>query len=240
MNEQEFSGRTAQPERYINRLSSTVVVLFKLFDGAIAGFVLYSLFRLLAPVFAELTKGALDINHVLQLFSSEYGISQLPTNELIGGVALPFIVWIGTIIVIIIHFLLVVIEALALLVLRIIKKGAAFIKVIHQIYMGVCLINLVFFGIYAYQYYRKLNAMQSDTRLSIPTLIFAVICLISLLLSFCYHKDIAMAMDTVAYETATGNLGKLRRTHLSGISFIFSLPYFLLILLIAAALYGSF
>ena len=37
MNEQMYSERESQPERYINRLSATVVVLFKLLDGAVAG-----------------------------------------------------------------------------------------------------------------------------------------------------------------------------------------------------------
>ena len=38
MIEQTGYERPSRPERYINRLSSTIVVLFKIFDGVIAGF----------------------------------------------------------------------------------------------------------------------------------------------------------------------------------------------------------
>jgi len=136
-----------------------------------------------------------------------------------------------------------VIEALALIALRIAEKGARFIRVIHQIYMGVYIIHVVLLGISCYQLLTFNPTGNATTRtavvtLSLPVIILGIIALIILLLNLCYHKDIAMAMGTVAYEVETGKLGKLRRTHLSGISFLFGLPYLLSVISIILVIIG--
>ena len=247
MNEGNLNKRSAQTDSYINRVSSTIVVLFKIIGGTIAGYVLYYFIRILVPALAELSKGIVDVNQALQPLLEEYGLSRETINSLkkvsLDGVTLPYIVWLGIVITIVISLLLVVIEALSLVALRVAKKGASLVKGIHQIYMVVCIMNLVLFGVSAYQYCKNMNIIQADLKkavsdLSIPVIVYASCYFFILLLNFCYHKDIAMAMDTVAYETETGNLGKLRKTHLSGISFLFGLPYFLIVLFIAFGLYG--
>ena len=247
MNEQMYSERESQPDRYINRFSATVVVLFKLLDGAVAGFFLYHLLRVMGLLFTAMAKGALDINHALQLFFSEYGIPQQTANELagltIGGLALPAAIWVGIYFVIIAGLLLVVIEALALLTLRIAKRGAVFVRVIHQVYMGICIVHLVLLGVSCYRLFTFNPTSDSTVRAvtlawSYSFIIWGIITLIIVLLNLCYHKDIAMAMGTVVYEIETGKVGKLKRTHLSGISFLFSLPYALCVLGVFLAIIG--
>ena len=239
MSEQMYEGRSARPELYINRFSATIVTLFKLLDGIVAGFSLYHIFRLFAPAAVLLTKGALDFNQALQMVAAEYGIPEAALEAYrgiaIGGMALPYAVWGGFLLVIIIGLLLVVIEAIALLLLRTAHKGAGFIRVIHQIYLGVCILYLVLFAYSTFEFFRFSQGLQSQTErtaANIVFIIFGVIYLIVLLLHLCYHKDIVMAMGTVQYEVETGRQGELRRTHLSGISYIFSFPYILFIILI--------
>lgn len=238
------SNGHSQPNRYINRLSSTIIVIFKALEGVAAGFVLYGIIRLMTPLFSAMAKGVLDLNQALQIIINEAGLPQSTMNELSGltvkGIALPFIFWTGLIIVITVALLLVVIEAIALISLRTARKGAAFIRTIHYIYMGVWIVSLVLFGVSVFETFS--NASSADyssesARIAAFTMmaISFIIELISLVLNICYHKDIAMAMGTVAYEVETGRTGNLKKTHLSGISFFFGLPYAITILLYIAA-----
>ena len=242
-----FSEKDSQPERYINRPAATIIVLFKVFDGVVAGFFLFHLFRVFYQMTAVLAARALDITQALQMFLIEYGVPQQTINEItgltIGGVTLPIIFWFGLFLVIFIGLFLAVIEALVLIALRIAKKGAIFIRVIHQIYMVVYLMYVVLLGIIIYSLFTFKPTGDTTTReavltLRYPLIIVGIIALFFLFLHFCYHKDIAMAMGTVAYEIETGKQGKLRRTHLSGISFLFSLPYVLNVISIIATIIG--
>lgn len=247
MNERVYSERGSEPDRYINRVSATVVVLFKVLDGLVAGFFLYHLLRIMGLLLTAMMNGALDINYALQLLFSEYGIPPQTANGLtgltIGGVALPVVIWAGIFLVIIAGLLLVVIEALALLTLRFTKRGAVFVRVIHQIYMGICIVYILLLGISCYRVFTLDTATDSTVRAmtqawSYSFIIWGILALIIILLNLCYHKDIAMAMGTVAYEIETGRQGKLKKTHLSGISFLFSLPYALNAIAILFAIIG--
>ena len=228
-------------DQYIKRISSTVLALTKILEGASAGFALFMLFRLISPVIGELSKGAMDLNQLLQIIVSEYGVQDAFLQEysgiMIGSLALPFIIYGGILLLTVVALLLVVIETVALLALRFAKAGAGFVKVIHQIYMGVCIIHLIMFAYTVFEYIRNRSAILKTVEgseaavlgIDISMGIIAVIYLIVLLLHLCYHKDIARAMKTVGYEIETETQGYFKRTHLSGISFLFGLPYVLLI-----------
>ena len=245
MSDQGYIAKTAHPEQYINRASGTIVVLFKLLDGIVAGVGLYHIIRMISPVITLLGKGALDLNQMMQMMASEFGFPAILMDTysvaVIGGLALPFVFWGGLLAIVIIGLSLVVIEAIALLMLRISWKGAGIIRIVHQIYLGVSILYLMLFAYSVYEFFRFRQTLQSESEIITATIlfiIFGVICLIALLLHLCYHKDIAMAMKTVMYEVETGNQGNLRRTHLSGISFIFSLPYVWLLILFVIGIYG--
>ena len=237
MSEQMYSKKRARTNEYINRISATLVALLKLLEGVAAGFSLFHIIRLFAPAIGTLTKGTLDLNKMLQMVITEYGLPAGMLDEYqaeaIGGMALPLILWGGYLLVIVVGLLLVVTETIALLSLRFARTGAGVVKVIHQIYMVVCAIDLallVYSIVELFRFSGGLLDPDEKAALNILCIIVGVISLIVLLLHFCYHKDISMAMRTVEYEVNTGKQGILRKTHLSGISFIFGLPYILIII----------
>ena len=103
--------------------------------------------------------------------------------------------------------------------------------------------HLVLLGVSCYRLFTFDPATDSAARAvtlawSYSFIILGILTLIIVLLNLCYHKDIAMAMGTVAYEIETGKQGILKRTHLSGISFLFSLPYALCVLSVVFAIIG--
>ena len=115
--------------------------------------------------------------------------------------------------------------------------------VIHQVYMGICIVHLVLLGVSCYRLFTFNPTSDSTVRAvtlawSYSFIIWGIITLIIVLLNLCYHKDIAMAMGTVVYEIETGKVGTLKRTPLSGISFLFSLPYALCVLGVFLAIIG--
>ena len=70
---------------------------------------------------------------------------------------------------------------------------------------------------------KKLNLIEAAAWpiLLIVSIVVCIICFIVLMMHLCYHKNIAMAMTTIDYEIAENKPGKLKRTHLSGISLKF-------------------
>ena len=241
LEEQNNTAPNARPEQYINTSSATIIMLIKLLEGVAAGFFLYHIFRAMVRIIGEVTKGALDVNHALQLFASEYGVTissdteKILSDFAVGGFVLSNIIWGGFILVIIIILLLVVVEAIALLEVRIAKKGAGLVKIIHQIYMWVNIGALIFLGISVFEYYKFQQSLKgvSSTAYNSATVLWAAVIFVCVvyalifIMLLCYHKDIAIAMKTVAYELNTGNQGAFRRTHLSGISIFFSIPFVL-------------
>ena len=225
--------RSSHPEQYINRVSSTVIVLFKLVEGIMAGITLFHVFRLLAPILTELTKGTLNVNRALNLLFTEYGLPRTAlssSSELvaIGGIMLPFVLPTVLMIISIVVLVMVVIEAAALLTLRIARVGAGLVRFIHQIYMFGSILNLLMAGYLLFNYFRYTrNIVEHGNAAEVYAvgIIFGVVCLAGIILNLCYHKDIAMAMNTVRYEIGTGKRDDMKRTHLSGIAFLFSIPY---------------
>ena len=235
-------------DQYINKASATVVALTKILEGASAGFALYQLIRMLAPVIGNISKGAVDLNHLLQTVVKQYGFQNSFLDQysriMIGSVALPVIVYGGVFLLIAIGLLLVVIEMIALLTLRFARAGAGFVKAIHLIYMGVCIVHflLLIYSVVEYLQYRPAlvnaaNGLKDDLfAFEMTLIIIAVIIFIIILLQLCYHLDIVKAMSTVAYEIETGTRGDFDRTHLSGISFLFAVPYVVLILIVTVGI----
>ena len=247
MFEQEVVNNASEPKLYIDRISSSLLVLCKLIEGAIAAYILYGFVRVMGTLLSIAVKGALDLSQAIQLILQDSELSQYAMNELSGlnmsGIALPFVLWVGIILVCIAALVLVVAEAIALLMLRIAGKGASFIRVVHFIDMGVwiavivvhCVVSVLSVVIFMSQ--DSLAIDSSNRNLLLVGLIISFVeTLIILLLNLCYHKDIAIAMGTVAYEVETGNIGSLKRTHLSGISFVFALFYAIIVLYLVAEL----
>ena len=247
MFEQEVVNNASEPKLYIERISSSLLVLCKLIEGAAAAYILYGFVRVMGALFSIAAKGVLDMSQALQLIFQDSELSQYAMHELSGltmsGIALPFIFWIGIILVCIAALVLVVAEAIALLLLRIAGKGASFIRVVHFIDMGVWIAVTVMFVIFFVLSFVDIMSQDSaavdssNRNILLGGLIFSLVnTLIILLLNLCYHKDIAIAMGTVAYEVETGDLGQLKKTHLSGISFVFALFYAIIVLFFVSEL----
>ena len=154
MNKQSNNVACAYTERYINTTSFTIVVIYKLLDGVMAGYLMYNSLRFLSSFIEELSKGALDINNVFKLLISRLDIPKSITviysNLSYGETVLAFAVWILIILAINVGLSLSVIEALALVALRIVQKGADLVRVIHKIHMVICVIYLFVIGITGY------------------------------------------------------------------------------------------
>lgn len=246
MSENYVSANPAQSERYINRISSSVVVFFKLLDGVVAGVLLYFILGLLSIVIAGFSMGNMKLIELVSLVAKEYNlpgnVTEIFNEAAIGGIVISNIVWGGVMTVIMAGLVLVVLEAIGLLFLRIARKGAGLIKVIHQIYMVIWLLYLLLLGYSSADSIRtimKLPEGDAKTAALTSAIVLLVINVIISLLNLCYHKDIAMAMTTVKYELETGRQGKLRRTHLSGISFFFCLPYLNAVLWMILGMIGT-
>ena len=221
---------------YINRLSATVVTVIKMLEGGIAIYLLFHLLRNIALFFTGLTGAAVGLNQMIQAFTEEYAYSGIAADQysqaIAGLFAIPAIISGGIVIILGIGLILVSLEAIAIFILRFAKGGAGMIKLIHRLYMCGLIVHLILYVYAVYEYIRKRpdlkellkGAESSFAAIEMLMIVVGVITLVHLLLHFFYHKDIALAMNTVAYETATGETGDLKRTHLSGISFLLGVP----------------
>ena len=227
-------------DKYIKTFSATALALAKLPEGAFAGYFLYHLFRLISPIVREAAKGTITLIQGMDLLLKEYGLSMEQLTDLLNdkqveekitSMTMPIVIPVCLLIVTIIGLVLTVVEAVALLMLRFMKAGASAIKVIHQINLFVCIIQMGLFIYGSVIWFRdlfnwkKLNLIEAAAWpiLLIVSIVVCIICFIVLMMHLCYHKDIAMAMTTIDYEIAENKPGKLKRTHLSGISFWFAL-----------------
>ena len=227
-------------DKYIKTFSATALAFLKLPEGAVAGYFLYHLIRLISPIVQEAVKGTITLIQGVDIFFKEFGVSmdQLTdlfkdqqAEETIINMTMPIVIPVCLLIVTIIGLMLAVVEAVALLMLRFMKAGASAIKVIHQINLFVCIIQMGLFVYGSINWFRdlfdwkKMNLIEAAAWpiLLIVSIIVCIICFIVLMMHLCYHKDIAMAMTTIDYEITEDKPGKLRRTHLSGISFWFAL-----------------
>ena len=210
INEQVHSEKLAQTDQYINRISATLVTLFKLLEGIAAGFILYYL------LFGSLREFNSDMKDMLQMILSNYPIFWFAIGDSLFS---QFLVLLELAFIL----ALIIVEAIALLSLRFAQKGAGVVSVIHRIYMLVCFLILACFFLLTLNNFFLLG----ETGFAVISYLIALLLLV---LDLCYHKDIALAMETVKYEANTGRQGILQKTHLSEISFILGLPHVLSIL----------
>ena len=224
----------SQSSLYINRVSATILALIKIVEAVVAGYCLVHVISLLVSVIDFFAKGVNDMTQYLDLMTSEFGFSQeiydASVKSAVGVVTIPFGVILGILGITVIALLLVVIEGIATLTLRFAKRGALVIRGIRRFYLVLSVLNLVLFAYLAVLYiinFSKISQAIGETGavgLNVVMIAVGVITLVILILQFCYHKDIARAMTTVDYEIEYDRPGDLKRTHLSGISFIFALP----------------
>ena len=249
MNEKlvSYSSGQAQPDRYIRRISATMVTLVRLLEGVAIGVGLFYLLRFLIPFSARLAQGAVDLNQFQEMILPEGSVTGAVLSEYMGSsfgkLTPPLIVW-GILAFIDIALpLLVLMETIAILLLRTVKRGAGLIRAAHMIYLGLNIAGFPLFVFSVYQMFRYSSGLKdADSRVTgyVLSVVFVIVFLIQWILQLCYHKDVAMAMDTVRYEVRTGFQGTLRKTHLSGISFLFSLPYLALLGAVVARSISSF
>ena len=244
--------RSSFSDRYINRTSATVLALTKLPEGLFAGFVLYHLIKLLAPAVKEMSKGTVTLTELTAQACKEFGyeiskinelMHELQADEAIAAFALPWIVVIVLLAVLVVGLILTIAETIALLALRFAKAGASVIKVIHWLNLVVCVLNLGIFLYSSIQGFRNLSDFKRRNLIEeaawpvfvAALVVICIICIIILMMHLCYHKDVAMAMQTVSEEVYSGKPERLSRTHLSGISFWFALAYILCIVSVFAS-----
>ena len=236
LEQEHHSAGRAYPEQYIHTASATVLVLIKLLEGGAAGYALFLFFKALAPLFGELAKGTVEFGRMLQILAAGYGMTipaelqDLFAQAAAAGLILPFIVCAGFVLVFCAGLVLIVFEAVALLEIRVVKKGAGIVRAIHLIYMWLNIGVLILNAYSIFQYLRTGEILRELKQgggflLWQPGIILCVIYILIVILVMCYHKDIAIAMKTVSYELDTGKQGTFKRTHLAGISIFFSIPF---------------
>ena len=232
---EEKTVYTAYPKVYINTVPSLIIVIVKCIEGLIAVAALYHIFSTLGILFAELSKGAASISDAIRILSSD-NVSPLSSfgttiGYMLDGITLPVLIWGGTLLLVIAFLLMVIMEAAAALCLRISYKGAGIIRGIHLVYMGICLL-MICLSIYPLLIAGSgKNHLIDDELIAAGSMTYTLLLIFAvavLLVLACYHKDIAMAMGTINEEIKTTELGRLKRTHLSGLSFLIALPFFLI------------
>ena len=251
-----MSGRRymdgALPEKYINTVSATGVVLTKAVEAAAAVFGLAALTRTMVPLLIGILKGTMDLDRSLNLLFSQFGGGSgffgPEFSILAGSTVIPILIYSGIYFVLSFGMLLTLVDFGALFSLRFFKKGAGVSKIIHYIYMIIGVLHLVLFSVTSFLIFRSIHDLAgtgADSRdaamgLQIAWIVVCIVYVIIFILIFCYHKDIAMAMDTAAYEIRTGRKDEMDFTHLSGISFFFALPYMIFLFsLIVGLLFGN-
>ena len=225
-------------EQYINRASATVLAIIALIKGVVAGFCLYHMFNITVLFIKGASAATVDINSFLDSLCAEFNMPRPNIDSISFALSLSVILIIVILAVIMTALLLVVIEAIALLLLRFARTGASAVKAIHIIYLVMSVINLLIFAYITVSYIISyLNTIKNDPSSAPPIyaniilILIAAAYLVAILLRLCFHKDIVRAMSTVKYDLAMGKPGRLKKTHLSGISFLFGLPYAIMIFL---------
>ena len=211
---------------YINRASTTLLAVMALIRGVAAGYFVYRIIVLIVPAIESLRETRIDIAYILDTFFPEANINP---DASISGMIISYYVLAGVLFLIMAGLILDVIEAISLLLLRAARAGASGVKTVHIIHLIFVCIHIVLFGYTIVTYFiensgQRLISMGVFIAFIIPAAIYLVV----LILRLCFHKDIIRAMSTVKYECSTGKHGRLIKTHLSGISFIFGFFYALI------------
>lgn len=234
------------PERYICRISSTLLTIVKVLEGLGAGIAAVGMISMILKLKNQVTQAAPTLLEVLRDITAQYGIPDEVLNQITGEaivhMKMPLGILAGGSGIFLIAVFLIVWEAVALLMLRIRKRGGTSVRIIHIIHMVVCILEIfmtVAMVFLAVSYLATTSSQSGNNAMKaggLVVIIIGILTLIGLVIDMIYHKDIAMAMSTVAYETKTRRPATLRKTHLSGISFLKSLPSLLVVVAGIAAL----
>jgi len=69
-------------DKYIKTFSATALALANLPEGAVAGYLLYHLIRLISPIVREAAKGTITLIQGMELLLNEYGLSMEQLTDL--------------------------------------------------------------------------------------------------------------------------------------------------------------
>ena len=226
----------AYPERYLNTASATVLMIIKLGECLLMASMLiltaffgYMFFRMIV----DSAEGAATVNALL----SQWNQMLNAQNPLANQIALPVInvtgqmmmvLFVSCIVLVVIYL----VEALAVVRLRMGKGGAGVLQFIQWVHFVLTLLSLIAVGYSYYWYNKNYEAIKAATnsqsasslgRLVPLEIAGLVIILIAGILEMCYRKDVAYALRTAGGELNTGRKCRYRYTHLSGISTFFGL-----------------
>ena len=226
----------AHSEQYIDRLSAAILTLAKMIEGTVSGYTVFKIVAFFLPLFGLLSAGANDFRQFLITVAKENEFYSETVEQcldiLMGSLSFSTIIWILLMALILLLLLLPLLEAIALLMVRFMRKGAEIVETVHQVQMILTvgyLLGLVYLVVSYYKNAPKLTENISGSLavqgIGLLFAIGAVVILLFLILKFFYHRDIVKAMHTVSKELRTGNKAELKETHLSGISFFLALPY---------------
>ena len=218
----------SQSRKYLNTISATIIALIKTPAGLVMGYCLYQLF---SP-FVRHAKSFRELAEMLTIAFRNYfsTVAIIPDSVVKNEITKQIVISTSITVVMIIAFvsliLMVLLETIALWMLRIAGKGAGIVRVIHWIY---CIIAVVYLVLSLVQ----LGTIIAVGRLSNEGLVGIIIVMVFVTIFYmifiCYHKDIAMAMKTVGIESRTGRVDPgFKKTHLSGLSILLGIPSLLL------------
>ena len=233
-------GSAAYPETYLNRISATLAALTMVLESVAVFIVLFPVFRdLVLKVTAVSQLPALLQSHLAAAADWTGQGSFFAENRFVEGLYPALCVLI--LLLLAAKLILVWLEMGAVISLCASGRGARLIRLIHLIRMSaalvVTLVTVLWFvsammNPAAFQRSGLLKG-QDESVVRVALAVVEIILLLCCLLVVFYHKDVAEAMSTAAYEAETGIIdGSFRKTHLSGISFVLGIPW---IALLAAA-----
>lgn len=220
----------------------------KFVTGVLAAYLIFTTVKEMMPAFKAIgetaqsfDKGIVQyIQYVIENSASSVDIAKEFGKSLTSLDALSIISLLFIIVYMMIAPLLSVIDAIGATTLRFKESGAKFIKATHSINALVCfvivletVVSIVMLNVND----SKVSSMAGGSKAAVESSILAFSILMGIgafifLLLFCYHKDIACAMTTVD-DNIKGEEHKMKKTHLSEISFLFGL-------FMALILFGSF
>ncbi|MBQ8305360.1 MAG: hypothetical protein IJX90_03985 [Blautia sp.] len=233
----------SQVDNYLNKGSATLLTITKMIEGIMTGYSLFLLWRTLSPIIKEVMQGSIDFIEILKQLGSELGLTDSIFNGWLDvttvGMVFSSIMYFGLFIAIVVEMLMIVIESISLLILRVTRSGAAVVKTLHQFYLAFDIVHLLWMGYATFLYFQNNQQNSTGKSLIIALVIIGIVYLIVMLLHICYHKDIAMAMSTVSYEIREGKTGDLKKTHLSGISFLFGTPYMFILVMVVVDMFKA-
>ena len=219
----------SQVKQYTNTISATLLSLTMIIKGAVAGFFVCQIISIIIQLARILNDSAAFINEL-----SEYGSSigaVISIDEIIRIISVSRLVIFIILSLGVICMVLNVMDAIAVMLVRYANAGASTVKGIHLIYMIVDIIDIVLFAFFIVQFIMQPPVIDysalgiSPFVVSLILIITAALIMVVLVLRMCFQKDIVRAMSTVNYEIKAGRPGPLKKTHLSGISFIYAVVY---------------